>query len=500
MNQHLTIKNDTLLEEFLQHLQIMENNDIILSAPFGTGKTYFLKEDFTPKTEDHYNVIHLFPVNYSVASNEDIFELIKYDILFEIMLKFNDQLTKSDDIQIGKSLAIQMYLQNEFKAVDFFLHMLKTSGKIGKSVGEFIDLLKQEKGRFEEFSKKLEANEYDVIKEYLESFEKEAGAKEFDAVSALIRDVLVKMKGEEKHNILIIDDLDRIDPEHIFRIFNVLSAHRGYQTQKNKFGFDKVILVCDIENIRRIYQHRYGPLVDFQGYINKFYSKTIFQFDNAQFIKDILDNYLQSLAYHKLNGNYTKYDFVNNYQSGFYLLVRTFLQIFLSYHLISLRSLKNIEELKIKNKSFKGPINGRKMLIYDYDFLMLVEYLSVFFGNRANLNEAIQKLTINTHNIQDFSALGIDAYDLKSIMKEFIEVVVNVVMISEIEDKDKDIDYVFTLPNSGVSVNYRVDRYGFHKYAYLTNKQSLDDLVGDFGLIQFFKYALDVVEQRKYLS
>src|SRR5690554_5891 len=99
MNQHLTIKNDTLLEEFLQHLQIIENNDIILSAPFGTGKTHFLKEDFTPKTLGQYNVIHLFPVNYSVSSNEDIFELIKYDILFEIMLKFGDQLTKAEDFQ-----------------------------------------------------------------------------------------------------------------------------------------------------------------------------------------------------------------------------------------------------------------------------------------------------------------------------------------------------------------------------------------------------------------
>lgn len=123
MNHNLTIKNDSLLQDFLSHLQLADNNDIILSASFGTGKIYFLKEDFTPKTEEHYNVIHLFPVNYSVASNEDIFELIKYDVLFEIMLKFNDQLTKSEDFQIGKSLAIQMYLQNEFKPVDFFLQM-----------------------------------------------------------------------------------------------------------------------------------------------------------------------------------------------------------------------------------------------------------------------------------------------------------------------------------------------------------------------------------------
>lgn len=498
MNQNLTIKNDTLLEEFLQHLQITDNNDIILSAPFGTGKTYFLKEDFTPKTENQYNVIHLFPVNYSVASNEDIFELIKYDILFEIMLKFNDQLTKSEDIQIGKSLAIQGYLQNEFKVVDFFLQMLKTSGKIGKSITQFIDLLKQEKGKFEEFSKNLEANEYDVIKGYLESFESGEGAKEFDAISALIRDVLVKMKGDDKQNILIIDDLDRIDPEHIFRIFNVLSAHRDYQTQNNKFGFDKVVLVCDIENIRRIYQHRYGPLVDFQGYINKFYSKTIFQFDNIRFINEVLDKYLAELKYPDFGKSYTHFNLATHQREGFYLVVRAFLQFFLGYKLLSLRSLKNIDELMIRNKAFIASKNNRERhSTFDYDFLVLLEYLSVFFGSKSILKGAIQGLVGTKHFAHDLSTFGVDIYDYDLIARNLLEMAINIIEMDNIIEGDRDKRYEFAPFNGSLKVEYEIERYGFRKYAFLPDNQ---DFTTGLDLLQLFKETFDIVDHRRYLS
>src|SRR5690606_11083880 len=109
------------------------------------------------------------------------------------------------------------------------------------SISDILDLLKLEKERFDEFYEGLKNNEYDTIKAYLESFENGKGAKEFDAISALISEILTRIKADTKQNILIIDDLDRIDPEHIFRIFNLLSAHRDYQTSKHKFGFDNVI-------------------------------------------------------------------------------------------------------------------------------------------------------------------------------------------------------------------------------------------------------------------
>ena len=39
---------------------------------------------------------------------------------------------------------------------------------------------------------------------------------------------------------------------------------------RSKFGFDKIITVCDYDNIKKIYAHLYGADTDFNGYINKF--------------------------------------------------------------------------------------------------------------------------------------------------------------------------------------------------------------------------------------
>ena len=38
------------------------------------------------KGHDRYEALHLYPVNYSVASNQDIFELVRYDLLKQILL------------------------------------------------------------------------------------------------------------------------------------------------------------------------------------------------------------------------------------------------------------------------------------------------------------------------------------------------------------------------------------------------------------------------------
>ncbi|MGX7835563.1 hypothetical protein ACWKSR_10475, partial [Campylobacter fetus subsp. venerealis] len=72
-------------KQFLAHLDLKNNYRIIFSGGFGTGKTYFLDDFF--KEHVKYEAIHIYPVNYSVSSNEDIFELIKYDILFKLLEK-----------------------------------------------------------------------------------------------------------------------------------------------------------------------------------------------------------------------------------------------------------------------------------------------------------------------------------------------------------------------------------------------------------------------------
>ena len=74
---------DSLSEKFQMHLSVEGNQRTIFSGKFGTGKTYFLHKFFKDKS-DLYNTIIINPVNYVVGSNEDIFELIKADIVNDL--------------------------------------------------------------------------------------------------------------------------------------------------------------------------------------------------------------------------------------------------------------------------------------------------------------------------------------------------------------------------------------------------------------------------------
>ena len=107
---------------------------------------------------------------------------------------------------------------------------------------------------------------------------KKHNIKETDPFSKLLKDKIKELKGE-KQSVLVLDDLERIDPEHIFRILNVFSAHldSSNNESENKFGFDKVVLVADYHNIKSIYQHKYGLDTDFNGYFDKFFSIEIFR-------------------------------------------------------------------------------------------------------------------------------------------------------------------------------------------------------------------------------
>lgn len=98
--------------------------------------------------------------------------------------------------------------------------------------------------------------------------------------------------------VLVIEDMDRIDPAHIFRIHNVFSAHwdiQDYSEQRltggdplNKYNFDKILLVCHFQNIKNIFHHFYGAQTDFTGYIHKFSSLAPYEYSLAGVIEDWL--------------------------------------------------------------------------------------------------------------------------------------------------------------------------------------------------------------------
>ena len=70
------------LKDFQQYLDA--NSRCILSAKFGNGKSYFVSR-FMDEYSKEYLFIPIYPVNYQVMDNKDIFELIKRDILIKLL-------------------------------------------------------------------------------------------------------------------------------------------------------------------------------------------------------------------------------------------------------------------------------------------------------------------------------------------------------------------------------------------------------------------------------
>ena len=71
---------DEEMERFENHL--LSHDRVILSAKFGDGKTFFLnkfKEKCKNDTKSPFVFITLYPVNYQVLENKDIFDLVKHD-------------------------------------------------------------------------------------------------------------------------------------------------------------------------------------------------------------------------------------------------------------------------------------------------------------------------------------------------------------------------------------------------------------------------------------
>lgn len=135
------------LTAFKEHLDINERT--IFSAKFGDGKTYFLNEfknkysDKNKKKVDKkekYYFITLYPVNYSVAENQDIFEYIKRDILLQLA---NDEKLNQIDFE---AIANSIFTWENLKEVICFLISCMPKGEILNKI--------LEKG--ENFAKKYE--------------------------------------------------------------------------------------------------------------------------------------------------------------------------------------------------------------------------------------------------------------------------------------------------------------------------------------------------------
>lgn len=255
---------DNELKAFKEHLEVNERT--IFSAKFGDGKTYFLNE-FMKLHKDDYYFITLYPVNYSVAENQDIFEYIKRDILFQLAI--DDKLNQIDFEGIANSI----FTWENLKEVLCFLISCIPKGEILTKIIEkgerFAQKYKEEQTTFQKY------NSWFTLQK--------GGLYEHDGYTRLIIETLKYIKSSGYKTALIIEDLDRIDPAHLFRILNVLGAHidvhlyREYK-DSNKFGFDNIITVFDYDTTQNIFHHFYGQDANYNGYINKFINQLPFSY------------------------------------------------------------------------------------------------------------------------------------------------------------------------------------------------------------------------------
>ena len=264
----------------------LENSSrIIFSAKFGDGKTQFLKELVQNNEFKEYQFFTIYPVNYVVAENADIFEYVKRDIMF--------QLASSgllNDIDLDK-LITSIASYESFKEILCFLFSCMPAG-------DFINKL-LEKGRT--IKKKYDEQKATLTK-YDSSFKAmRGGLYEDDAYTRMIRDALDYLRNSvnvaNKKSVLVIEDLDRLDPGHLFRILNVVSAHIDnpqYNNDKgdNKFGFDNIVLVMDYTVTKQIFEHFYGPNASYDGYMSKFLTCQPFYYSIEQIAKNALYSYM----------------------------------------------------------------------------------------------------------------------------------------------------------------------------------------------------------------
>lgn len=266
-----TIDISQNIQDFKQVFE--QENRIIFSARFGDGKSYFLKEFMKSYDErkNEYYFITLHPVNYVVEENRDVIEYIKRDILFQLIkdnriYDFKEGYDKIFDAVCNKDSLLKL---GDFVASIIPIEGLKDGYEALKGLASTIH------------DKYKSQDVLNVVDDYLNGFYGKSGSiSECDAFTCLIQKSLEQMMAK---SVLIIEDLDIIDPAHLFRIMNVLSSqvdnpYYSEVSHGNKFGFDKIILVMDYEIAKHLFHHFYGKEANYEGYMNKFLNTLPFSY------------------------------------------------------------------------------------------------------------------------------------------------------------------------------------------------------------------------------
>jgi hypothetical protein len=248
------------------------------------------------------------------------------------------------------------------------------------------------------YHEKVQQVDIEKINEFRDDEENKIGSIfERNFITHLIQFYLTeKLKSKDpgaiKKTILIIDDLDRIDPDHFFRILNIFAAHIDQDLSdlslKNKFGFDQVLFVFDKDNTRNIFHYRYGQNVDYDGYINKFYSRTIYEFDP---FPDIIDNI--SIILNKIQINSHRKDLLNfnNISNLDVSFINHIIQELLIRRHINLRNLLKLldKELPIRSRRLNLPGAGDRLTNFHFYIIICFDFIIALLGEPRSLEKAL---------------------------------------------------------------------------------------------------------------
>lgn len=274
-----SIPLDIEIEKFRGHLEA--NKRVILSAKFGDGKTTFLREFCSAELNKDFYFITLHPVNYSVAKNEDVFEYIKRDILYQL---HQDGMLNGLDLD---AIFDNILTWDFFAPVVSFLLSFVPGGAF---YDKLIAKAKAFKDNYDE--RKSTWEKYDVT-----FTNQRGGLYEEDGYTRLIKEAVSYIQNNvdyERKVALIIEDLDRLDPAHLFRILNVIGAHLDVEADKNKFGVDNIIAVMDYSVTEKIFKHFYGEHANYEGYMSKFYSHYCYEYSIEKIAREELKKFLIS--------------------------------------------------------------------------------------------------------------------------------------------------------------------------------------------------------------
>lgn len=262
------------LNDFSQYLETTDR--IILSAKFGDGKTCLLNELRKDEAmQDKYEFFTIYPVNYSVAKNEDVFEYIKRDIIVQLHKK-----KLFENIDLNTLFGSVFTLDDLTSVVPFLLSLVPLGELCNEGYSKFLEI-----------KKKYDEKKH-IVDKYLSQFANTAGCiHEEDGYTKLIKKAIEWISQDHSLNgkvkkakkpVLIIEDLDRLDPKHLFRILNVVSAHIDDSNRPdivgNKFGFNNIVLVMDYDVTKHIFHHFYGAQACYEGYMSKFLSREPFRY------------------------------------------------------------------------------------------------------------------------------------------------------------------------------------------------------------------------------